>query len=177
MANSRTRKKANKAEIIEVKQIIDLASDYVQHWARQETKQLIKKELVILPTRQGYQVGKYSVRHINPEWQVYNLYNELISEFTNKRSAVLWCLLTQLGKLNRSRELLDQDNKVKKLTQDNSNYQHLCARAAKRKDYFTADVFQARISGISYQLTEAKIDLEKTLNSAKYLKGIWEKSL
>jgi hypothetical protein len=39
---------------------------------------------------------------------------------------------------------------------------------------FTVDVLDARITDNCILLDLAKIDLEKTLNQAKYLKGIWE---
>jgi len=154
-----------------------MASKYVSSWTKTEAQKLIKSELVIIPAKWGYQVGKYSVKNQTNSWFVYNEWNELIKEFSSKKSAVYWCVLAHTGRLTTSQTLLVQDTRLSKYIQDQINYQHSKQKAVSNGDYFAVDVCNARLAMLQSKLEYAKNDLEKTLNSAKYLKGIWEKPL
>ncbi len=176
MAKSHLKKGAN-INVDMIKNLADVASKYVVTWTKSEAERLFSKELVIIETDQGYRVGRYHIKNLGASWAVYDQWEACVGYFTCKRSAVTWSLLFQTGKLTASRTLLKEDNLVNKLIQDTTYYNFRKQRAIKRGDYFKADLCEARLTGITGLLSRAKDDLEKTLNSTKYLKGIWEKPL
>ena len=177
MAKSFTKRKATKPDIKEVIEITEAASLYVGIWTKQETTKLINRELVIIPTRSGLQVGKYTVKSAGTAWSVYNTWGDVVNSFTSKKSAVYWCVLAHSNRIIMSQKLYHQDERLSKYTQDHTHYLRTRKRAIQNGDYFTVDVCDARLAKIQSQLEDARNDLEKTLNSAKYLKGIWEKPL
>ena len=178
MAKSSTKRKSvNVPQIREVVEATEAASLYIGVWAKHEAERLLKKEPVIIPLKNGYHVGKFTVKNANHTWHVYNVWNEFVNAFSSKQSAVSWCILDHTGRIIQSRKLMDQDAKVSKYTQDQTNYFHSKQQAIKRGDYFAVDLSNARIAKVQSMLEDARNDLEKTLNSAKYLKGIWENPL
>jgi len=177
MAKSRTKRKSSNITVNDIKAVADAASNYVKHWTKHEAQRLAKETLVIIPASWGLQVGTYAVKDTNQGWRVENGSGELINNFTSKRSAVAWCIMYQTNRYGISERLLKQDNKLSKLSQDHVNYMYSKQQARKKRDYFAVDVVEARLIESSSHLEVAKNDLEKTLNSAKYLKGIWEKPL
>jgi hypothetical protein len=178
MAKSSTKRKSAKAPpITEVIAATEATSLYIGVWAKQEAERLLKKEPVIIPLKNGYYVGKFTVKNVSHTWHVYNVFNELINAFSSKQSAVSWCILEHTGRINQSQKLLEQDAKVSKYTQDQTNYRHTRQQAIKRGDYFAVDLSDAKLAKIQSMLEDASNDLEKTLNQAKYLKGIWERPL
>lgn len=175
MAKSRTRKNPiTNGQVVEAMVAVDLAAQYVKTWTKNETQKLIKSEPLIIPTKDGWQVGKHSIKQSAGVWQLFNDFAELMATFTCKQSAVTYSLLYQTGRLKQAQNLYRNDTTLSKLTQDKIYYVHNRNRAIKRDDMFTVDVLDARITDNSIMLDLAKIDLEKTLNQAKYLKGIWE---
>jgi len=177
MAKSRTKRKSTDITVSNIKAVAEAATTYVKQWTKQEAHRLAKQELVIIPANWGLQVGKYSVKNTVQGWRVENGSGDLINNFTSKRSAVAWCIVYQTNRHAISERLLKQDNRLSKLSQDHINYLHSKQQAHKKRDYFAVDVAEARLLESTVHLEAAKIDLEKTLNSAKYLKGIWEKPL
>ena len=177
MAKSRTRKsnkKLAKPQLKEVIQATEAASIYIGVWTKKETRRILQTEPVIVPVNSGYMVGKHTVKSVDGSWHVYNVWHEFMHSFSNKKSAIYWCLLQTLGKLNHSKTLLDQDHWYTKCEQDRLHYIRSRRRAVAQKDFFKVDIWDARLSKNQNVLEIAKNDLEKTLSSAKYLKGIWE---
>lgn len=178
MVKSRTKRKSkDNISVNELKAVAEAASEYVKYWTRHEAHRLAKQELVLLPASWGLQVGKYAVKDTTLGWRVEGPSGDIINNFTSKRSAVTWCIMYQANRFAVSERLLAQDIRLMKLSQDRTNYMYKQQQARKKHDYFSFDVASARLTEITGHLESAKIDLEKTLNSAKYLKGIWEKPL
>lgn len=179
MAKRPTKRKSNnpKPSIKEVVEVTEAASLIVGVWTKQETTRLLKAEPIIIPTSWGFRVGKFSIRQEKYSWLVSNDWNESIGSFTSKKTAVYWCILQSAGKLNQSQTLFEQDFRLGKYSQDQANYMYRRQKAIAANDYFKVDVCDARIAKNESLLEDAKNDLEKTLLSAKYLKGIWEKPL
>jgi hypothetical protein len=180
MAKSTTRsvkKKASPVNKAQIQAVADAAAQYVQHWAQEEAQDMIKSNIVILPTKQGYQVGKYAVKNIDKMWSVFNTFDELVDTFSCKQSAVVFCILNLKEKFNLAQELRRQDTRISKLAQDQTNYVFRRIKAVKQKDTLATDIIEARISETDSLLNLAREDLEKTLKQAKYLKGIWEQQL
>ena len=177
MEKSHTKRDQADITVSDVKFAANLATHYIKHWTKNEAHRLAKQELAIIPAKWGFRVGKYFVKDTNQGWRVENPSNELINNFTSKRSAVAWCIMYQSDRFKISERLLAQDSKLSKLLQDQMNYSYSKQQAYKKRDYFTVDVIEARLAQTVQHLEYARNDLEKTLNSAKYLKGIWEKPL
>lgn len=152
----------------------EAASVYVGVWTKKETQKLLATQPVIVPVKSGYKVGKYSVKSSVNGWEVHDSWGELVKTFTGKKSAVYWSVLTGMGRVLMSQKLYDQDTRLSKYTQDQLNYTHMRQRSLSKKDYFSVDLCNARLAKNESMLEDARIELEKTLNSAKYLKGIWD---
>lgn len=174
MANSHTRKNKHSVTLDEVKKVTDAAGKYVASWTVKEVNRLKNKTPIIVETAKGYLVGKYSVDLLGHSWEVKNSWGELQGLFTSKRSAVTWCLLQETGRINSGKRLLTEDRRVNKLSQEATYYAFRKQRAIKTGDYFKADLCESRLSNIRFDLDYAKNELQKTLELAKYLKGIWE---
>lgn len=177
MAKSRTKRKNNQVSQQQIEQVVNAAASYIQHWTQITARDLLKEEVLIIPTSWGFRVGRYSVRNHNFSWRVENSAGEHVNTFISKRSAVTWSVLHQTNRFKISERIWDQDRRLSKLTQDSVNYKYNQSKAIKRQDYVAFDVVSARLKETESLLEHAKIDLEKTLNSAKYIKGIWEKPL
>jgi hypothetical protein len=179
MAKSRTKRnnRIPKPQIEEVVEATEAASVYIGVWTKLETQRLLKSEPIIVQTNWGFRVGKYSVKNVGNSWHAFNEWGEFVNPFSNKKSAIYWSLLQAMGRLTHSKKLLEQDRWFDKCEQDRLHYTHKRRRAIQQKDFFKVDVCDARLSKNQSLLETAKDDLEKTLNSAKYLKGIWEKPL
>lgn len=181
MAKSHTQRKSitkEKAEqAAQAGVAVEVFTRYVKRWSKAEANKILSAEPVIIPAKWGLQVGKYAIKNLTETWHVYNNFNELVNAFTSKKSAVVYTILLQKGRYNQADNLYKQDTRLSKLAQDRTCYIHSRLQAVKRKDTFLIDVLDARITDNAIMLNSAKIDLEKTLNQAKYLKGIWEKPL
>ena len=179
MAKPHTKRKSNKLNpsIREVVEVTEAASLFVGVWTKQETTRLLRSKPIIIPTSWGFRVGKFSVKQENHSWRVSNDWGEYINSFTSKKSAIYWCILQAAGRINQSQTLFEQDFRLGKYSQDQTNYAHRRQKAIANNDYFTVDVCDARLAKNESMLQDARDELEKTLVSAKYLKGIWEKPL
>lgn len=168
MVKSRTKRKSSDLKVKDIQYAATMVSEYVKYWAKNEAGRLSQREIVIIPASWGFQVGKYSVRENEQTWVVKNTFDELVNTFTSKRSAVTWCILDQSMMFNTGDKLLRQDTKLSKLMQDSVNYSYTKQLAIKKKDTFMIDVLNARLAETVELIQLARIELEKTLNSAKY---------
>lgn len=157
-----------------VEAVANAAHRYVQHWTRNEAQRMLQTTVCIIPARWGLQVGKFAVKQVNTMWHVHNYFDELVDAFTCKQSAVTFCILEQANKINLAQELRQRDMRISKLTRDQAAYQHRKSSALKTGDMFGVDLANARLNETVSLVEVAKKDLEKTLNKAKYLKGLWE---
>jgi hypothetical protein len=66
--------------------------------------------------------------------------------------------------------LLKADSVVSKLEIDQYYYQNTIKISLKKQDYFRADLAKLRYLDCNLQLQSARRELEKTINTAKYLK-------
>jgi hypothetical protein len=174
-----TKKQARRlsTKLAELSVAEELFTTYLAVWTRQEVQDLITQgNLVVLniPAKNGYRIGKFEVADIGGAWEVTNSGNDNRVTFGEKKSAVFYCLLEYKNMYNRSKELLFQDNEVYKLELDQKLYRHKYKQACQSKDSFGQDLCRARLSDINPRLGYAREQLEKLINSAKYIK-IWDK--
>lgn len=178
MAASRTKRKLSTEQQLAASTLevaAEIASQYIKEWTQQEARRLLKTQPLIVPTSWGYQVGRFKVKKLkHGHWIVQTEYNELISTFTGRRSAILYSVLHQIGRYHKAKEILHCDSAVSKLEADLAHYTHSIKRATERNDYITVDVVSARYYDTQHKLSQAQNDLEKSLNQAKYVK-VWEK--
>lgn len=158
----------------QIEQAADLTTKYLKDWTDRELQNLVVNEKlpVCLPLgNRGFLIGRYKMLQINKEcWRVIDNNDEHLNDFSRKLSAVFYCLTTQLNKLNLAREILVSDMKVSKLEVDQDYYVHTMRTSIKKQDYFRADLAQIRFLQTKHQLKFAIEELEKTINTAKYLK-------
>ena len=110
MAKSRTKRKAvNKPQLTEVIAATEATSLYIGVWAKQEAERLLKKEPIIIPTKNGFHVGKFTVKNANHTWHVYNVWDEFVNAFSSKQSAVSWCILEHIGRIIQSVHACDNN--------------------------------------------------------------------
>jgi hypothetical protein len=183
MAKSRTAKKSkikHQAEKLvreeTVKTVTDLVSTYVKSWARAEAHRIIHTDTVpiIMPLKNGYQVGKHQVaKNRNLAWELHNYHGEVIEQFLDVRSAVAYSILYQLKRFKPADDILAADYRLSKLEADFQHYSRCMQAAGKRKDYTTIDILAARYYDAQFLLPQARNELEKTLRMNKYLK-VWE---
>lgn len=181
MVASRTRKKskikATPDQLATAEAAVNIASEFVKLWIKEESKKILSYDPVIIPTKTGYRVGKFNVAMIATQhWQVTDQFNEHPLSFSEKRSAVLYCILYQLNRYNKAQDVLQLDQAYSKLYTDFVYYEHCIRKALKRSDMFTVDVTVARRDETKHKLEIAKNDLQKTLSQAKYIK-IWDNRL
>lgn len=154
----------------------DLTAAYVRHWTTDRTREMLKTDPtpIIVPTKQGFMVGSMSAKlNKNTTWSVANRWQEPVGTFSWKSSAITYCVLEHLKKYTLSRNILLLDDKMTKFEIDMVHYQKSLRRSIANKDTVKTDFVWARYLHAKAQHEVAKNNLEKSLNSNKYLK-VWD---
>ena len=155
---------------------MDAAALYISQWTEQELQTITKNERMpyIWPIEGvGYIIGHYRVLNNRGIWQVRDKDNELLYTFTEKLSAVFYVLCDVTKRYNLARNLRVADERVNRLRNDVVHYEASVKRAKKNKKFDNLDIWKARLNESNTQLQHANQELQKTLNSAKYIK-YWE---
>ena len=185
MAASRTRKKHTKKkfnpqiynrarEQAEAEVVTEILARFMNLWSRKQLDLLAQeREFVCMDLgRDIYQVGKYYLeRQQEHSWIVRNRYKETVHDFYNRQAAVLYCLFDSRNQIHRAYDFLRQDQELARLSNQMREYNDLLKKASKKQDIFRQDLYIARISWVRPILEEAQINLEKTINGAKYSKA------
>jgi len=178
-AKSHTRKKSKSYEKLgftqqQVNHAAAITTQYLKEWTDRELRYLaINKNLpVCLPIGDhGFLIGRYRLEKIKENcWRVLDNNGLLVNDFTSKISAVFYSFAQHLNHLNLARMLLKSDCAVSKLEIDQDYYRHTLKLNLKKQNYFKADLAKLRYIDCDVQLQLAKKELEKTINTAKYLK-------
>ena len=99
--------------------------------------------------------------------------NELIHIFVEKHSAIFYVLCDLTQRYNLARRLKTMDSSVNKLRNDIMHYESSIKRAKVNKKYDSVDIWKSRLYNANTELEIANQELQKSLNSAKYIK-YWE---
>lgn len=178
-AKSHTRKKSKFYEKLgftqqQVNQAAQVTTQYLKAWTDRELRYLaINKNLpVCLPIgNHGFLIGRFKLEKIQDNcWRVLDVNNHIVNDFTSKISAASYAFAEHLNYLVLAKNLLKADVAVSKLEIDQHHYQHTIKASLKKQDYFRADLAKLRYLDCSIQLQTARIELQKTINTAKYLK-------
>ena len=180
MAKSRTQKKYAKHTptvfpLVVEKEISD-ASEKIKRWTKSELARIQrdKNETTCIPVKNGYKIGLYRL-HVYPNktCDVNDYHGELIHRFDNKISAILYTIYRIKSHLKVANEILALDQEI------NKNYTDMCSlrsgldSALRHKDYFKADIRQARLDIAEKRLELAKDKISKIHKTGKYNK-VWE---
>jgi hypothetical protein len=177
MVASHTTKKRRKEAAVRQAQfqvVEELFATYLTVWSQQEIQRLVSTgTLLVLPANGGLRVGHFLIRKQADVWEVNSERNDHALNFSSKISAVFYCLYECRRQFQKSNELYLQDTMVQKLDHDSRLYRHKYKRACENKNFFAKDLWEARTSDVVPRLEAAQEELQKIINSAKYIK-IWD---
>jgi hypothetical protein len=175
MAQSHTQKKSNKVAPPVVRQVTDVATNYITHWTRKELGRIQQESSPIcIPIKGGYKIGLYTLKtYTNKTCQVYDHNGEQVHLFENKISAVLYTIYTIKKRYWLADEILALDREINKNYVDMLALRRSTEKARERKDYNKVDINLSRLDIVETKLTLARDKISKIHKSAKYNK-VWE---
>lgn len=160
MASSRLPKKS------EIKQASDEAYAVIRNWTHNELTQLQKRSkepICIKLTGDQYAVATFLVKKgPTNEWIANGKY------FNDSRSAIFYCAMLHLKLWNKADTILKNDQIVSRLTSEREMFGYRLGEAYVTDDQFKIDVIASRFSLVKGRLANAKTELEKNINDAKY---------
>jgi len=170
--------KSNSIEISTVEQMVAQAVSYFKNWSEDELSDLIAKQtksnqmpFIAAIGKNGYVVGNYAIKLIDSDWwEVHYRFSDTVRIFSSKLAAICYAIFNQTGKDTKADVILKNDTEVSKLTIKSENFYFRFKQAQKKKDQQKIDLFLVRYQESASKLTIAKSNLEKSLNSAKYIK-------
>ena len=163
-------------DLAKAKKFVEATAVFISRWTEQELQTISNKEKMpyIWPIDNlGYVIGHYRVLNNKGAWQVRDSDNKLIQTFTEKLSAVFYVLCDLTRRYNLARKLGVADATVNRLRNDVVHYEASIRRAKVNKNYDSVDIWRARLQNATIELSIANQELQKSLNSAKYIK-YWE---
>lgn len=184
MAKSLTKRKqrvkADPATTANVNQAIDAAVDYVKTWKRKELISLATNPPtnalpVCIPVKKdAYVIGRHGLKKDNSVWTLHTQDFRESYEFVYRSSAVVYSICSQTGRRKLAQEILTSNQEILRLQTRLTEFQYLFdkARRKKDKDYWRLDYYTIMIESAEFAVIDAKNELEKSINLAKYFK-IW----
>lgn len=126
------------------------------------------KNFLILPDEAGGVIafGYYYIRPVGQTFEVFSYSQDRIGVFSNKRTAISWCIADKNNRLNLAAEIKNLDCKKQQLSD------HITARNAVGSSKKTAEfkeIVQTKLAPKIAQYNSICAELEKCVNSAKYL--------
>jgi len=109
--------------------------------------------------------GKYKISPAGLDFTVETTDN-YVSRFTSKRTAISWCVADRFHQYKLANEILNLDNK-KRLTSADIQTRQATARNSRSENF--AEIVETKIQPKIEMLKSVSAELEKCVNSAKYL--------
>lgn len=169
--------KLNTIDISTVNNLVNGVVTYLKNWTHHELEVVIeqsikqKKPLIINLGKKGYIVGNYVIDQISKRWwRLRFRFSDKEYMFTNKLSAICYAYYTQIGNFSRADRIFKEDDEVGRLSLKAEHYYYRYQQAQKKKNVHRTDLFLVRYQESSLKLASSKDLLEKTLQSAKYIK-------
>lgn len=137
----------------------------LERWAKKEISRTLNF-LIIPDDTNGYiAFGKY---HIQPDSGRYSvtLVNRLVHVFLNKRSAISWCVAHHNRRSVLASTILNLDKK-KQLLNNDINFSQTLHDRSKNLDF--RENIKIKIQPKVDALKQLNLELEKCINSAKYV--------
>lgn len=140
--------------------------DKLERFAEQELKRNL--HAIIVPDNEGGYIafGKY---HLVPDTRGYKVYtttSDASNLFSNKRSAISWCVADRYNQLNLAQNIRILDQKKQTLEAD-IYCRRTNAERSKTQDFY--ETVNTKIQPKLDRYNSLTAELEKCLNSAKYL--------
>lgn len=159
------------------KRLVDYALVSIDHWAEQKFNNIRYGSgyPVCVPLGANrWIVGHYELKKRGEcRYQLY-LNDELVHTFYTKQSAMFYAVFNHKGYFKTGDNILSQDARVLKLSDDVDFYK---IRLHKRNlDSFKYELYINKLSEAENKLKCARVELAKTIHSAKYMK-VWDNIL
>lgn len=185
MAKLPTRKK-RKAKLdpettVQLNTAIDHAVEYVKLWKRQELINIVTNPPktnslpVCIPIKKDtYVIGNQGLTKSDNVWHLTEANTKKSHLFVHRSSAVVYAICTQIGKPKLAQEILNHNQDLIRLQTKLNEFKYLQDKARRRKDkdYWRLDYYNIMLESVEFDIVDAKIQLEKSLNLAKYFK-VW----
>lgn len=110
--------------------------------------------------------GRYRLIPNKHQFNVFTTSEDLIGSFSNKRTAISWCVADKYNQLNLAANIKNLD--IKKQSMENDLYVTKSQADRTRNEGF-AEVVLTKLQPKVERLSWLNNELEKCLNSAKYL--------
>ena len=138
----------------------------LERWAEREVRRNLHT-MIVDDASGGYVAfGRY---HLRPTYQAFEVYtpgDNLIGTFSNKRTAISWCVADNHNQLRLAQSIKTLDTKKQTLSADIHCRQHMADRS--RNNGFS-EVVLTKLQPKVQQHTLVDQELEKCLISAKYI--------
>lgn len=158
--------------------VVDYAISQVNHWAKQEINYIrhaLDYPVVVPINDKHWVIGTYHIKTLGTHRYRVSTDGKEIHTFYSKKAAVFYVVLTRMQLYKTADGIIDEDRLVAKYHDELELYASKLVNS-KKADNFKYQLWQTRYLETKSQFASSKIELEKRLNSAKYMK-IWEKIL
>jgi hypothetical protein len=159
--------------------IVDAGVHKVDTWAQSAFNNIRHDgefPLCIPLTQNSWVIGPYELHNLGShKWQIIQG-DKAIHTFYSKQAAVFYAVLSKLHKYKTADNILLQDGKVAKCLNDVEIYTSKLQQQRVKQDAFRYQLYTSKYMEAKSSFDMHKLELEKTLTSAKYMK-IWEKIL
>lgn len=133
-------------------------------FAEKSARYILDKSIVEVDS--GYLVfGCYHLQPSDNRFDVY-YYEDFVETFSNKRTAISWCIAERYKQYKLSFEIKNLDSKKAQLSADIMARQRLREIS---KNSATAEIIDTKLEPKIRYYNSVKTELEKCLNLAKYL--------
>jgi hypothetical protein len=115
-------------------------------------------------------VGKYKILNIDERcWRVTDGDQQLF-DFFNRKDAIYYCIALHKQKIQLAKDIQHCDSLLNRLEFDASLYRQRYKKAQAKGDDWGEEYYSARYTETMDRIEQAKKELRKSLNLAKYIK-------
>jgi hypothetical protein len=156
--------------------IAQLLARLLDKWTKSELSRLVaNNRLVCIDLSKNlYRIGNHTLqKHKDQSWSVRGIDGQFVHSFISKHAAVFYCLYESKRMYHKSREFLNMDAELDRMSKQVTEYVTYLKLAIEHKDTFKQDLYIARLSYAAPKLELLETNLQKSIISAKYSK-VWE---
>lgn len=159
------------------KLLVDLALTHIKTWAKKEldyVRHAIEYPACVPLASNTWVIGKHQIKSIDEHKNICTVDSKIIHVFYSKKASILYAAFEKLKKYEMSTSLLEQDRAVSRAYDDLNLYEKKLK--SKNLDSFKVQLFRCRAIDSKQKFKKNLKELEKTLQTAKYMK-VWDKIL
>jgi len=175
---SKTKHKLPPEQLAQVDHGVTQVVKYINDWKKKELFQLAANPKpgtipICIPVgKTSYVVGRYGVMKEGAVWAAVNSSNNDRYNFSRRATAIVYTLCEQTGHRKLAQSILHHDANVIKIAEELEAYTYKKECASRKRDYWRVDHFNIMAASAEFRLSDAKNQLEKSIQLAKYFK-IW----